>query len=292
MKTTMFQVGNPWSEVSNPWSVIGGLGTEVRCQRSGVSNRRTEGGDKTGKISHNSLTFTLIELLVVIAIIAILAAMLLPALSKAREVAKGSFCMNNLKQQGYGIAMYLDDYTQYFPTDYGPYIGSAPGSWALRIYPYIAPSTRVFVDSGNNASSARVSVLNCPSDGSPCKVNTTNHLSYGINRYLTEANAANSNKPQLRISKVYRPSEHLMVTETSANATDSTSHYDVAMSGTLLRPMQYLHNRRFNVLMVEGNVSSLSYFAVNVGAWTVWDYAYTALPWNIRDSKNPNPIRD
>jgi prepilin-type N-terminal cleavage/methylation domain-containing protein/prepilin-type processing-associated H-X9-DG protein len=109
--------------------------------------------------------FTLIELLVVVAIIAILAAILFPVFAQAREKARQSACLSNVKQLGTGIQMYLQDYDDVFPFNwYGPTpdfwwqtkpaTGAGSGEaykWMDVIYPYVKNEQ----------------VFTCPSDGAP-----------------------------------------------------------------------------------------------------------------------------
>ncbi len=111
--------------------------------------------------------FTLIELLVVIAIIAILAAILFPVFARAREKARQTSCLSNMKQLGLAFDMYCQDYDECTPIAYlGPSWWA--DSWKARILPY-AKNYQLF---------------NCPSKKTADP--PTGSGIYGINAYIGE----------------------------------------------------------------------------------------------------------
>jgi prepilin-type N-terminal cleavage/methylation domain-containing protein/prepilin-type processing-associated H-X9-DG protein len=140
-----------------------------------------------GGLMKFSRAFTLIELLVVIAIIAILAAMLLPALSKAKDTAKGAACKNNLRQWGLATQLYATDNGDYLPKNGSSSGNSTTDGWYVDlpkqmnfpIYADMPWHTNAAIDPGN-------SVWICPSNTR--RSNGNNLFHYCLNENVNGTN--------------------------------------------------------------------------------------------------------
>ena len=123
---------------------------------TGFTNVKTNGFKFHGPPGAKRHGFTLIELLVVIAIIAILAALLLPALARAKEKAHQAACISNLKQIGIALALYIDDNEGFFPIAKSVTATGDDLNWTKTLGPYLPRQ-------GPNETSKAHKVFICPS---------------------------------------------------------------------------------------------------------------------------------
>ncbi|MFA6293422.1 MAG: type II secretion system protein [Victivallales bacterium] len=202
------------------------------------------------------IPFTLIELLVVIAIIAILASMLLPALTSAKLAAKKSACVGNLKQFGMSLNLYADDYNDYFPVDLGgnPPISNESGYWYNEL------------DVSGILTRKTQGGMNCPAN--EYQPYSSSGVKYIYGRLAgTHRNAANTAYERHKRMQLKKPDEFLHLADVRANIGSGATwrcNYYIFQSGVPVDvDIDYWSHKGANVLFTDGHVTGITRFEFN-----------------------------
>jgi len=213
--------------------------------------------------------FTLIELLVVIAIIAILAAMLLPALKQAKDKAKAIQCVNQEKQIGLAYQLYADSNDGYFPCNRST--ADVGGNWSSHAYWWNFLGPKVGYTNwqvGTDPNPAEPTIFRCPAaeKSTPGMKSWCNDniMGYGMNRYVPPAGETgdwkthNKTYPNLRAIK--KPEEKLLVADARWCALGSYGEFsDVSVPGNYFKVDRVRHSMGLNALYCDMHVRWESY---------------------------------